>query len=257
MLWAQDHPSILRFIYLYRGVSLGTSRVLPNRQLKLEILGFNNSKAGDFIVPKLPLAPSERKMPAPLTLKYLLGKSVSLQKIEPEEWPNWSHIVDFLPLKSNSDAFLRQQTEAYLAHDYEYLYLGAFAEENIRNPIFKSEDVARNERIEFMIVRPDGKGHYATYINGMPSESDDIVCRSEIVPGSGYRVFIEIPIERLKFDMQRTPVKIKANLFRVRQGVNLENSSWAPMRQAFNETHLYGTLIMHFEKDPVKKNGNL
>ena len=60
-------------------------------------------------------------------------------------------------------------------------------------------------------------------------------------------VFVAIPVDALKFDMQRTPVVVKANVCRVRMGQAPELTAWAPLRERFDEVANYGTWIMHFE----------
>ena len=49
--------------------SVGTARVLPNRRLQVQILGFNDKAAQDFLTPELPLAAGARVMPKPITSK--------------------------------------------------------------------------------------------------------------------------------------------------------------------------------------------
>ena len=50
-----------------------------------------------------------------------------------------------------------------------------------------------------------------------PDATDGIVCRGETVPGLGWRTFFAIPVDKLKFDMQRTPVEVRAEFGRARR----------------------------------------
>ena len=160
-------------------------------------------------------------------------------------------------LGTRQDIVLYGKTKAFLAHDYEYVYLAAIASEPGRPPIINStSEVVRNERIEFMIQRPDNKvyqvladpnGNVSLYIGGMQADPSDIIAKGKIVPGVGYMVFIAIPVDALKFNMQRTPVIVKANVCRVRMGQTPELTAWAPLRKTFSEVTNYGTWILHYE----------
>ena len=107
-----------------------------------------------------------------------------------------------------------------------------------------------------MIQRPDNKvyqvladpnGNVSLYIGGMQADPSDIIAKGKIVPGVGYMVFVAIPVDALKFNMQRTPVVVKANVCRVRMGQAPELTAWAPLQKTFSEVTNYGTWILHYE----------
>ena len=236
-------------------VSLGTARVLANRRLTLEILEFNNAQADDFINPALPTAAGKRVKPKDLVSVPLKSKPASLKKLNAAEWSSWKKFDPLQPFGLDENAILRSRTEAYIAHDFEYIYLGIKAYES-RKGIARFGEVTRNERIEFLMVRPDGKlfqvladtaGRHSIYINGRISELEGVINHAEYVPGMGTNIFLAIPIELLRFDMQRTPVIVKGNLCRVRLSDPVEYSVWSPMAKSFAETQSYGTIVMHFD----------
>jgi hypothetical protein len=238
-------------------LSVGTARILPNRRITLELLGFNDKAAKDFLTPELPLAAGVRTMPKPLRSKRLRKPPASLAgKLDPAEWRQWAPFDRFQPLGTDPKAILRAGTRAFLAHDYEYIYLAVEAAEPGRAPVCDTQLAWRNERIELLLVRPDQKlyqvladaqGKTALFINGLQAEPDDILCKAETVPGKGWRLLLAVPVDALKFDMQRTPVVVKANLCRARLKPATEYSSWAPVKKAFNDTSTFGTLIFDFE----------
>ncbi len=238
-------------------LSVGTARVLPNRRLHLQLLGFNDKAAQDFLTPELPLAAGARTMPKPLRSKRLAKAPASLNgKLDPAEWQSWRPFTRFQPTGTDPKAILRAGTRAFLAHDYEYIYLAVEAAEPGRAPVCDTQLAWRNERIELLLVRPDQKlyqvladaqGKTALFINGLQAEPDDILCKAETVPGKGWRLLLAVPVDALKFDMQRTPVVVKANLCRARLKPATEYSSWAPVKKAFNDTSTFGTLIFDFE----------
>ena len=62
----------------------------------------------------------------------------------------------------------------------------------------------------------------------------------------GTNIFIAIPIDLLRFDMQRTPVIVKGNICRARFSNSVEYSVWAPVNKGFAEKHNYGSIVLHF-----------
>ena len=237
-------------------VTVGTARILSNRELKLEIIGFNDADARDFLTPEIPAPAGVRQAVKDQTSTVLKVKPKSLKKIDPAEWEKWTKFERFQPYGFNPETILRSRTECYMAHDFEYIYLGIKAYEPTRKPIAKDAAIHRNERIEFLMVRPDNKvfqvitdvtGRNGIYINGMASELEGVISHAEYKPNFGTYIFMAIPIELLRFDMQRTPVIVKANICRARLGAEPELSVWSPMEKGFFETAKYGTLILHFD----------
>ena len=238
-------------------LSLGVTRVLPNRNITVKILDFNRKDAKDFLEPNLPLVAGKRVVPKPSTSKRLKTKPASLKEINQKEWNSWAVMDRLQLLGTRQDVVLYGKTKAFLAHDYEYVYLAAIASEPGRPPIINSSsEVVRNERLEFMIQRPDNKvyqvladpnGNVSLYIGGRQADPSDIIAKGKIVPGVGYMIFIAIPVDVLKFNMQRTPVIVKANVCRVRMGQAPELTAWAPLRKTFSEVTNYGTWILHYE----------
>ncbi len=229
-------------------VSLGTSRIECGRSLKLEFLGFNDAQATDFIEPTHNI--DVRVMPEDLHSKPLKTRPKSLEKLDFNEWQSWAKATRFLKL---GEGKVKQQTRAYLAHDYEYLYIGFDADEP--GPVFSGKDVAwANDHVEAVLVRPDEilyqatvdvKGRKGLFLQRNPANAERILTTSEVLPGKGWRIFMALPIDDLKFDMQRTPVTIKIDFCRV-SGEPAEASAWTPLKNDFFERGNYGTAILDF-----------
>jgi len=237
-------------------LTLGTARVLPNRQLKLEIVEFNNPAAKNFIHPEIPVAAGTRIKPEPLSSKQLKSKPASLKKINVEEWKNWAKFGRLQPYGFDPKTILRSRTEAFIAHDFEYIYIGARCYEPARKPIAERSDICSNERIEFFMERSDKKlfqvvvdvnGSNGIYINSMESALDGVISRAVYTPGVGTDIFMAIPLELLKFNMQVTPNTFRCNLYRVRLGAQQEYTVWAPINQGFNQKSRYSNIIFNFD----------
>ena len=239
-------------------LSIGTARVMPNRRLSVTIMDFNDKDAKDFLTPEQPVAAGVRTMPPALRSKRLSKKPVSLTgQLDASEWQNWSKFDRLQPLGTDTGEIIRASTRAWLAHDYEYIYLAVEASEPTRAPVCNDAAVWRNERIELHIVRPDKKnyqvlgdanGKIALFLgNGLEADPDGIICKTQTVPGKGWQLFLAVPIEDLRFDMQRTPVTVKGNLCRARLKPDTEYSTWSPCKKAFAETESFSTFIFDFE----------
>ena len=209
-----------------------------------------------MLQPEIPQAAGARIPVKPLTSTVLKEKPASLKKIAPEEWNKWSKFERLQPYGFDPETILRSRTDCFIAHDYEYIYIGAKAYEPTRKPIANDALIHRNEHIELFIERPDGKlfqviadvnGNHAVYINSLESELEGVISKAEYKPGVGTYIFIAIPVELLRFDMQRTPVIVKANIFRVRLGADREYTVWSPLDKAFSNKSQYGSIIMHFD----------
>ena len=236
-------------------LSAGTARIMPGRRIKVTILGFNDAVRDGFIAPVKPEGAGDRKMPESAMSRPLKKAPASLKKIDASEWKGWKELEPFQLNGTDKDGVLHAKTRAWIAHDYEYIYLGVEAEES-GTPKMESSQVGRNDHVEVMVVRPDGsiyqvladaKGHSLLYVNAvqtMPMEG--VVVNGEIVPGTGYRVFFALPVNALKFDMQRTPVVVKGDICRVRMFPEKESSAWAPLPGAFNGVKRYGTFVFDF-----------
>ncbi len=232
-------------------VSVGVMRVKPDRRIKISILDFNNINSDDFLVP-LEQTSGDRRTPEPIFSKPLKTKPQSLTSHASEEWKTWSQANTFRLLKAGMP---RVQTRAYLAHDYEHIYFAVECDEPGRDPIVRNTMPMHNEHIEFIIIRPDGKttqtmvdgrGSSAFFLSGKHNPDVKTVAWAENIPGKGWRAFVSVPIEYLKLDMQRTPVKVKFNICRVRRGGHPEHSSWSPMPKGYFDVHNYGELILDF-----------
>ena len=230
-------------------VSLGTSHVQCGRSLKLEFLSFNGADAGDFVVPSK--NPDARVMPEPLRSRPLKSKPKSLRKLDFAEWQGWAKADRFLRVRNGK---VKADTRVYVAHDYEYLYVGFDADEPDRKPFGVNTEPTANDHAEVMVVRPDEilyqavgdvKGRTALYLQRKPASAAKIVLRNETVPGKGWRAFFALPIDDLKFDMQRTPVTIKADFCRARKDP-AEISAWTPLTNDFFERGNYGTVVLDF-----------
>ena len=236
-------------------ITVGTARILSGRSLSLEILKFNDKDAKDFIHPMLPTTAGKRIKPQDLVSKVLKSQPSSLKKITPAEWLNWTKLEPLQPMGNDPGAIQRSRTDVFMAHDFENIYLGCKLYEN-RPGTAKFAEVYRNERMEFLLVRPDGKlfqvladtkGQNAVFINGQMSEIDGVTTFAKYEPNVGTNIFIAIPIELLRFDMQRTPVIVKGNVCRVRFNNPVEYSVWSPMDKGFAERNNYGTIVLHFD----------
>ena len=232
-------------------VSIGTSHIQVNRTLTLDILKFNDEAESDLAVPFRNVV--TREMPPPLMSRPLKEAPKSLMSLDAAEWAGWAKATPFMGIGSGT---VKAQSVAYVAHDYQYLYVGLEAKEPRRNPIAASDDPASNDHFEVLVQRPDNvlyqvigdvKGRVALYLDGkVSSVTDGIVCRGETVPGLGWRTFFAIPVDKLKFDMQRTPVEIRAEFGRVRRGIERESSAWTPLSGGFNKIADYGRIVLDF-----------
>ncbi|MBR4675608.1 MAG: hypothetical protein IKP00_14200 [Victivallales bacterium] len=237
--------------------SIGTARILPNRRLAVSILGFNDKEASDFLMPEQPIAAGARTMPNALRSKRLTQKPASLTgTLNAAEWQKWSPFERLQPLGTDPAALIRSATRAWLAHDYEYIYLAVEAAEPGRAPECKDAAPWRNERIELHIVRPDKKlyqvladasGKTALFLGGIEAAPEGIICKATTVPGKGWMLFLAVPVNDLGFDMQRTPVVVKANLCRARLKPETEYSTWSPCQKGFSETESFSSFIFDFE----------
>ncbi len=230
-------------------ISLGTAQLRRGRTLRLDILSFNETEATDFANPSS--AANSRVMPPPLKSRPLKAKPKSLTEIDVLEWGSWAKSSAFVSL---GEGRLRAVTRVYAAHDYENLYLGFVAEESGRSPLAADPHPAYNEHCEFLIVRPDGtlyqvlgdaKGRSALYLDKKQADASRVTIHGKDIPGKGWCVFMAIPVDDLKFDMQRTPVTVKAEFCRTRRDPP-ENACWTPLAHDFFERNLYGTLILDF-----------
>ncbi|MBQ9368543.1 MAG: hypothetical protein IJT83_12245 [Victivallales bacterium] len=237
-------------------LTLGAARVLSNRQLKLEILEFNNAKAGNFLKPEMPVAAGARIKPEPLISKQLKENPKSLKKIDYDEWQAWGKFGRLQPYGFDLQTILRSRTEGFIAHDYEYIYVGVRAYEPTREPIANKSDVCANDHVEFFMERSDKKlfqvvvdvkGENAIYVNSLESSLEGVVSHAEYRPGVGTDIFMAIPIKFLKFNMQLTPNTYKCNLYRVRYGAEREYTVWAPVSQGFSERKRFTDIIFNFE----------
>ena len=236
-------------------LSVGTERIFPGRRLKLTVLGLNDQVRDGFVVPSCPEVAGKRKMPAPAMSKPLKKPPASLAKINAAEWKGWTELEPFQLNGTDENGVLKAKTRAWLAHDYDYVYIGVEASER-RKPVLNSTVPAGNDHLEVIIVRPEGsryqviadaKSGKTLYVNAIERDgADKVVVRGEVVPGVGYRMFFAIPVNELKFDMQRTPVRVKGDFFRVRVQPDGENSAWAPLPGAFNDAARYGELVFDF-----------
>ncbi|MBO5722816.1 MAG: hypothetical protein J6S19_06845, partial [Lentisphaeria bacterium] len=237
-------------------ITAGTARILSGRTLKLEIRKFNDKNASDMLQPEIPQAAGARIPVKPLTSTVLKEKPSSMKKIAPEEWNKWSKFERLQPYGFDPETILRSRTDCFIAHDYEYIYIGAKAYEPTRKPIANDALIHRNEHIELFIERPDGKlfqviadvnGNHAVYINSLESALEGVISHAVYTPGVGTDIFMAIPLELLKFNMQVTPNTFRCNLYRVRLGAQQEYTVWAPINQGFNQKSRYSNIIFNFD----------
>lgn len=231
-------------------VSLGASRVNCGRSLKLEFLSFNDAAAKDFVTPQ---SGEAAEMPAPIRSKPLKQKPNSLKKVDATEWRNWTKIDRFIGL---GGIRLKAQTRAYVAHDYEHIYIGVEADEPNEKVSASAAEAWANDHVEVLVDRPDGviyqvaadvKERMLFFLNRASSEATKgIVTHSEVVPGKCWRIFVALPVDALKFDMQHTPVNMKLEIARSRCNP-AENSAWTPLERMFHEREKFGTVILDFE----------
>ena len=231
-------------------LSLGTCRMLAGHHLELEILSFNDASAKDFLVPTVNA--NARVMPPPLRSRPLKAKPRSLERIDPEEWKGWARTTPFMSLGSGRP---KAQTVVSVAHDYEYMYFGIEAEEPAK-PVLSGMEAWSNDNLQILVRRPDDKvyqvivdpaGRYVHLLDRVRdmSGNDGIVGRGEVVGGRCWRAFFAVPIDGLKFDMQRTPVTVRAEFARERKGVQ-ERSAWTPLEGNYFEGRNYGTIVLDF-----------
>jgi len=229
-------------------LSLGTCRFLAGHHLELEILGFNDAGAKDFVVPVVNKNP--RAMPLPLKSFPLKKKPRSLTALDAAEWKDWAKIDSFWLTGSGRP---KAQTKAYVAHDYEYLYIGVEADEPL-TPSHAGREAWSNDHVELLVERSDGRIYQVIaapdsetiyLLDRHRGEPKGIVTRDAVEPGKGWKVFLAVPLDDLKPNMQLTPVTLKLELARVRKAGD-EKSAWTPLETGFFERKSYGTVILDY-----------
>ena len=76
-------------------------------------------------------------------------------------------------------------------------------------------------------------------------EPKGIVVRDAVEPGKGWKVFLAVPLDDLKPNMQLTPVTLKLEIARIRKADD-ECSAWTPIDTGFFERKSYGTVVLDF-----------
>ena len=188
--------------------------------------------------------------PPPLKSTPLKAKPKSLKALDAEEWKGWSKIDSFWLRASGRP---KAQTRAYVAHDYEYLYVGVEADEPLV-PTISAREAWSNDHIEMLVDRSDGRIYQVIASPGSEtvflldrrrSEPKGIVVRDAVEKGKGWRLFFALPLDDLKPNMQLTPVTLKMEIARVRKAGD-EYSTWTPIDTNFFERASYGTVILDF-----------
>ena len=229
-------------------LSLGTCRFLAGHHLELDMLSFNDASADDFVVPVV--TKNVRIAPPPLKSTPLKVKPKSLSVLDAEEWKGWSKTDPFWLRRSGRP---KAQTRAYVAHDYEYLYVGIEADEPLV-PSISGNEAWSNDHVELLVDRSDGriyqviaspKSQTVFLLDRRRDEPKGIVVRDAVEPGKGWKVFLAVPLDDLKPNMQLTPVTLKLEIARVRKADD-ECSTWTPIDTGFFERKSYGTVILDF-----------
>jgi hypothetical protein len=229
-------------------LSLGTCRFLAGHHLELEILSFNEASAKDFIVPVV--TKNMRIAPPPLKSTPLKSRPKSLVAIDPEEWKGWAKTDPFWLRAAGRP---QAQTRAYIAHDYEYFYMGIEADEP-NAPRLSGQEAWSNDHIELLVDRSDGhvyqviaapKSETVLLLDRKRNEAKGIVVKDAVDTGKGWKLFMAVPLDDLKPNMQLTPVTLKMEIARVRKA-NSEYSTWTPIDTGFFELGSYGTVILDF-----------
>ena len=229
-------------------LSLGTCRFLAGHHLDLEILSFNDASAKDLIVPVV--TQNVRMAPPPLKSTPLKTKPRSLAALDADEWKGWTKADPFWLRASGRP---KAQTQAYVAHDYEYLYLGIEADEPLV-PSIAGREAWSNDHIELLVDRSDGRIYQVIaapnsetvfLLDRRRDAPKGIVVHDAVEKGKGWKLFIAVPLDDLKPNMQLAPVTLKMEIARVRKA-NEEYSTWTPIDTGFFERKSYGTVILDF-----------
>jgi len=229
-------------------LSLGTCRFLAGHHLELEILSFNDAAAKDFVVPVVTKNP--RVMPVPLKSAPLRKKPRSLTALDAAEWKGWAKIDSFWMLGSGRP---KAQTKAFLAHDYEYLYVGIEADEPL-TPSHAGKEAWSNDHAELLVERSDGRiyqviaapdSETVLLLDRKRAEPKGVVVKDAVESGKGWKLFLAVPLDDLKPNMQLTPVTLKLELARIRKAGD-ERSAWTPIETGFFERKSYGTVILDY-----------
>lgn len=235
--------------------SLGENKLGAGRHLEVEILGFNEHARAEEITPRF--VENIRDMPPPVISTPLKAKPRSLERLYSEEWDRWTKLPGkFTRLVSG---VAEKGSVCYLAHDYEFIYVGVKCDEDDRGPAVGGTAPERNEHVEICVHRGDGKviqyigdakGQVSCYVDNIEvAVPRGTVCRGENCKDwhEGWRVFFAIPLDSLKPNMQRTPVVIRANVCRERKLDRPEFTSWAPMeKNGVYDVQKYGTWTFDF-----------
>ena len=229
-------------------LSLGTCRFLAGHHLELDVLGFNDMSATDFLVPTVNL--DAREMPPPLKSVPLKRKPKSLVALDAAEWRDWAKIGSFWLRAAGRP---KAQTRAFVAHDYEYLYVGIDADEPL-TPMFAGREAWSNDHLELLVERSDGliyqvivapRSETVYLLNRRREDPKGIVARTAEKPGKGWQAFLAVPLDDLKPNMQLTPVALRLELARIRKAGD-EYSTWTPIETGFYERKNYGTVILDY-----------
>ena len=104
----------------------------------------------------------------------------------------------------------------------------------------------RSDKKLFQVV-VDAAGKNGIYINSLESSLEGVISRAEYTPGVGTDIFMAIPIELLKFNMQHATNVYRCNLCRIRYGAEREYTVWSPVSQGFGERSRLTNIVFNFD----------
>ncbi|NMA42486.1 MAG: hypothetical protein GX946_03800 [Oligosphaeraceae bacterium] len=245
-------------------ISIGCTHVLPARGFELEILGGDGTYSNFPLMEAVALeAEFNREVPAALELGRLASvpNADNLLSFD-RKLPDWVKLPPMLPLPRSASKQV-QKVQGYFAYDDDALYFIGEADEVMReirlNPNVQPWE---NDALELYFTRPgkaalqiviDAAGKLALLENGIPlADRGNIVCKVQVKPNHGFRVFAKIPWSLLDIKEITPGLTVKYNLARSRRGTPSELSCTAPVKILFNESDHFGSF--HLGKE-VKGTG--
>ncbi len=227
--------------------TLGSSNLSANRKLEIEILGFNDDNAKDFLT----LSTAKFGTPAPLSLPRLTHAPTIGTHFIGDSFKNWAKIEHLQALKITKRE-LTQQTHGYLAYDDDNLYIAVFAEETVRKLIAYDQPLWKNDCIELYFINPAeqilqmvidarGKMSFSIFKEGGLS-TEGIKVGGQIVDGKGFWSVVSIPWKTICVNAASMGTSIKFNLCRSRSGEESEYGTWGACEQRYAEPDGFGTL---------------
>lgn len=246
--------------------SAGSDWITPGCILEASILGFNDQSETQYlsgIDPRKTYA--EYMQPKQITIPFIpfvVQTPLSTKNLDSPDWLQGAKVTPFYLLGGNG--YPKLPTFARIMYDTENLYIGVMCKE-VRNKPVSGGSIWNSDEVEIWLQPPsqkvtqiliDSEGANAVNIDGHLQNKEGLQVKSKIVAGSCWYVFVTIPFRWLGVT---PPVSgdspFKFNIVRCRvagDGFPEEISTWAPLREGFNEPGNFGVLNFGQNTDKSK-----